>query len=577
MEMNEVLERLPAHLMNLIIEQPYNEYTPQDHAVWRYVMRQNINYLPQVAHRSYLNGLKETGISIDSIPQLYGMNRILKKIGWAAVAVDGFIPPSAFMEFQAHNVLVIAADIRPIDQIEYTPAPDILHEAAGHAPIIADPEYSEYLRLFGEIGAKAFLSKQDYELYEAIRLLSILKANPFTNENIIKEAEEHIECLQHNMGVPSELSQIRNLHWWTVEYGLIGDINKPKIYGAGLLSSIGESYSSLQDDVKKMPYNLEAARIPFDITTRQPQLFVTPDFGHLVDILKKFEKTMAYHKGGHEGVQKAIESGHYSTIVLDSGIAISGVFEHYEEINNQPIYIISSEGSALSYGNKQIEGLGREKFSTGIALPLGRPERCNKPIWQMSGYELKSLGLHEGVRNRLMFKNGMCIHGIFRDYIRKDGKTLALSFDECYISLNGRTLIDDLHNNYIIPLGEHVISAYNGVADPNNFGLKYPLPKTRTQKIEYDTSSISRHDLYRRVRRFRNEQNGYSELSNVIGETIFTDKSNWLLALEIYELIKNNKHFLVESGFIEKILNEYKSTNPELVKLIDDGLTLISD
>ena len=80
---------------------------------------------------------------------MYGMNRMLKDIGWAAVAVDGFIPPNAFMEFQAYNILVIASDIRQLEHIEYTPAPDIIHEGAGHAPIIANPEYAEYLRRFG--------------------------------------------------------------------------------------------------------------------------------------------------------------------------------------------------------------------------------------------------------------------------------------------------------------------------------------------------------------------------------------------------------------------------------------------
>ena len=79
---------------------------------------------------------------------MYGMNRILKEIGWAAVAVDGFIPPNAFMEFQAYKVLVIASDIRQLENIEYTPAPDIIHEAAGHAPIIANPDYAEYLTTF---------------------------------------------------------------------------------------------------------------------------------------------------------------------------------------------------------------------------------------------------------------------------------------------------------------------------------------------------------------------------------------------------------------------------------------------
>src|SRR5438067_11898188 len=82
------------------------------------------------------------------------MNDILGRIDWGAVAVDGFIPPAAFMEFQAYKVLVIACDMRQIHHIEYTPAPDIVHEAAGHAPIIVDREYSNYLQRFGRSGQK---------------------------------------------------------------------------------------------------------------------------------------------------------------------------------------------------------------------------------------------------------------------------------------------------------------------------------------------------------------------------------------------------------------------------------------
>ena len=125
--MNKILSRLPAHLKEFIVEQHYDEYTAQNHAVWRYVMRKNIVYLKGVAHPSYLDGLKKTGISIDEIPRLEDMNKILAEIGWAAVTVDGFIPPNAFMEFQAYNTLVIAADIRTIEHIAYTPAPDIIH------------------------------------------------------------------------------------------------------------------------------------------------------------------------------------------------------------------------------------------------------------------------------------------------------------------------------------------------------------------------------------------------------------------------------------------------------------------
>ena len=140
---------------------------------------------------SYVDGLQKTGITLDKIPNIQDMNDILGEIGWGAVCVDGFIPPTAFMEFQAYKVLVIAADIRQLEHIEYTPAPDIIHEAAGHAPIISDPEYAEYLRLFGEIGSKAISSSRDYELYEAIRHLSIIKKIQISEENI-KEAEKRL-------------------------------------------------------------------------------------------------------------------------------------------------------------------------------------------------------------------------------------------------------------------------------------------------------------------------------------------------------------------------------------------------
>ena len=216
-ESNDVLNKLPKHLRQFIKPQNYDDYSAIDQAVWRYVMRKNVDYLSKVAHTSYLDGLKQTGISINHIPNMYGMNRILKEIGWAAVAVDGFIPPNAFMEFQAYNVLVIASDIRQLDHIEYTPAPDIIHEGAGHAPIIANPEYAEYLRRFGEIGCKSISSSKDYELYEAVRHLSIIKEAPNTPQKDIDVAEKKVKELNTNMGEPSEMDLRRHMQSWTVE------------------------------------------------------------------------------------------------------------------------------------------------------------------------------------------------------------------------------------------------------------------------------------------------------------------------------------------------------------------------
>ena len=71
-ELNEVTEKLPKHLHKFVVKQPYDEYTPQNQAVWRYVMRMNVDYLGKVAHGSYIEGLDKTGISVDTIPRMEG-------------------------------------------------------------------------------------------------------------------------------------------------------------------------------------------------------------------------------------------------------------------------------------------------------------------------------------------------------------------------------------------------------------------------------------------------------------------------------------------------------------------------
>src|SRR5436305_12597927 len=265
---NKAVASLPKHLLQFAVDQRYEDYTSVDHAVWRFIMRQNTFFLREYAHKVYFQGLLDTGISFERIQRIQEMNDILAKIGWGAVAVDGFIPPAAFMEFQAYKVLVIACDMRQIHHIEYTPAPDIGHEAAGHAPIIVDREYSEYLQRFGEVGAKAMLSKKDFELYQAIRHLSILKELPNSDPNEVDEATKLVEHRQRTLGEPSEMALLTRLHWWTVDYGRIGTFDNPKIYRAGMLSSIGDSDSCLEPQVKKIPYSIDAANVPFDITTK---------------------------------------------------------------------------------------------------------------------------------------------------------------------------------------------------------------------------------------------------------------------------------------------------------------------
>lgn len=576
MILNEVLEKLPKHLMSLVIDQPYNEYTSQDHAVWRYVMRQNVEYLSKVAHGSYLEGLKKTGISIDEIPHMYGMNRILKEIGWAAVAVDGFIPPAAFMEFQAYNVLVIAADIRPIDQIEYTPAPDIIHEAAGHAPIIADPDYAEYLRKFGEIGAKAFSSAADYRQYEAIRHLSILKANPYTPKEKIRDAELRLEKIEQEIGEPSEMSRIRNLHWWTVEYGLIGDLRKPKIYGAGLLSSIGESFSCLKDEVEKLPYSIDAVNYNFDITTRQPQLFVTPDFEYLTTVLHQFANRMALTRGGLYGISQAMNSEHTATAVYSSGLQVSGTFSEVIILCDEPAYIGTNSPTQLAFNNIELDGHGKNHHQDGFGSPVGHFNNSQIPPELLSENELAEIGIRDGERCSIEFTSGVRVEGFLKRILQKEGKNILFSFEDCTVQFEDKILFRPSWGTYDMAVGQQITSVYSGPADANAFGLTFPVPEEKTHKIVHDEKARQLHALYGQVRKMRQSATIATGLDG-LWEKLKTDfPDEWLLPMEILEMVKKQKR---DSAF-EKTLTAYllkkMETRPELATLISNGLNLIA-
>ena len=574
-EMNSVTKKLPKHLHKFIVKQPYNEYTSQNQAVWRYVMRMNIDYLGKVAHKSYISGLEKTGISSENIPHMEGMNRILKEIGWAAVSVDGFIPPNAFMEFQAYNVLVIASDMRTINHLEYTPAPDIIHEAAGHAPIIANPEYAEYLRRFGEIGCKAISSEKDYEMYEAIRLLSILKEDPNSTQKEVDAAQEKVEWLQDNMGELSEMSQIRNLHWWTVEYGMIGTIENPKIYGAGLLSSIGESAWCMQDEVKKMPYSIEAANISFDITKPQPQLFVTPDFAYLSLVLDEFANTMAVRAGGLKGVQKLINSNNLGTVELTTGIQISGVFTKVIQFkNNKVAYIQTASATVLSNRDKELIGHGISYHANGFGSPVGKLKGINLPIEDMSPRDLKAYGIYEGEFMTLEFESGVVVKGKAITGTRDlRGKILIISLDECTVTYKDEILFKPEWGIYDMAIGKEVISAYSGPADVDSFGDLGKVSTIKTLKIKYSETEKELYSLYDHVRKLREKNLSTEEkITEIFNQLKIKFPLDWLLNLEIYELALQHNF----SNKEEILLHLQKlQENSKFKKLITNGLNLL--
>uniref|UniRef100_UPI0040482272 aromatic amino acid hydroxylase n=1 Tax=Flavobacterium sp. TaxID=239 RepID=UPI0040482272 len=441
-------------------------------------------------------------------------------------------------------------DIRQLEHIEYTPAPDIIHEGAGHAPIIANPEYAEYLRRFGEIGCKAISSSRDYEMYEAIRLLSILKEAEDTPEEEIKKAEEQVDYLQKNMGELSEMAQIRNLHWWTVEYGLIGTVENPKIYGAGLLSSIGESAWCMTDNVKKIPYDISAA-------------------------YQSFANTMALRKGGPKSVQKLIDSNALGTIELSTGLQISGVFTNVIEHEGKSVYVQTTGKTALSYREKELVGHGTEYHAEGFGSPIGKLKGINLTIEEMSPRDLRAYDIYEGEQVTLEFEGNITVKGeIITGSRNLQGEILLIKFKNCTVTHNDTVLFQPEWGIYDMAVGKKVISAFSGPADVNSFDMINHVPSSQTIKQKKSLEREELEKLYLSIRNIRENKTATTTLKEAFASVTANHPNDWLLSVEIAELAKKEDN----SDLVEKVLNhleKVKINRPEIAHLISGGLELL--
>ncbi len=392
---------LPPHLRRFVVTQDYGAYTPRDHAVWRHVLRRLTAHLGDRAHPRYLAGLEATGIEVERIPSIDEMNVKLARVGWSAVAVRGFIPPAVFTELQSRRVLAIAADIRTHEHIEYTPAPDIVHESAGHAPFVADATYAEYLQRCGEVGFRAISSAEDQAVFEAIRNLSVVKEDPTATAEEIQLAEQRLEAAAASVRYVSEATRASRLYWWTAEYGLVGTVDAPRLYGAGLLSSIGEAVHCLTPKVKKLPLTAACAEVAYDITRMQPQLFVARDFDQLFEVLDDFVATLSWKRGGDAGLDEAVRARTVNHLVLSGGRELSGkVVERVAA--EAPVAPGLATALALVAGPVQVSRGGRAEgkpWPGDVVVAFGAaelPERGRFDVALPSGLRLSGFAVGGG-------------------------------------------------------------------------------------------------------------------------------------------------------------------------------------
>jgi phenylalanine-4-hydroxylase len=530
--MMDTPDRIPAHLRRFVVEQDYGAYDEIDQAVWRFILLQAYGRLRETAHPAYGRGLEQTGISVERIPSIAEMDGRLGAFGWGAAAVDGFIPPRAFQEFQAAGILTIAVAIRRPEHLAYTPAPDIVHESAGHAPILPDPDYRAFLQRFGEIGARAFSSPGDRRVYAAVHALSELKEDLASSPAEIAAAERALESVRSSLGAPSEAALLSRLHWWTVEYGLLGTPSDYRLYGAGLLSSLGESHFCHDPRVRKLPLDVSCTEVDYDITKPQPQLFVAESFAHLQAVLIEFSTRLAQRCGGAPAVLRMLESGELGTLRLDSGLEVSGVLARSEGSLDGPLWLELDGPCALACRGRMLEEHGPEVHRAGFALPLGPLERGVDPTHAIAGARGGELSLR--------YRSGVRVTGrIARTFRDENARPLLVELSDARVTRGERPLAPE--GRFDLAIGSHVRAAQAGPADPR-FHPETHFPDARApRRRERTGADRGLLALYRDALRLWETPDspslvtGFEEIHRALRASFPED---WLLAWNLLECLR---------------------------------------
>ena len=224
------------------IEQNWQDYTEEEHAIWRLLFERQQRLLVGRACNEFLDGLGGLGVAADGIPDFRRLSEALDAAtGWRIVAVPGLVPDDVFFAYLARRRFPSTCFIRRRDQLDYLQEPDIFHDICGHVPLLMNPVFADYMQAYGEGGLKAL----------------------------------GLGHLQH----------LARLYWYTVEFGLIATQEGLRIYGSGILSSAGELVYCLGDPrPNRIRFDLRRVmRTRYRIDDFQQTYFVIDDFQQLFD------------------------------------------------------------------------------------------------------------------------------------------------------------------------------------------------------------------------------------------------------------------------------------------------------
>jgi len=264
----EIAATLPADQIDIdsmVITQHYDKYSDEDHEVWAIMYKKRMVQLETDASNVFLTGLRAINLGPYRVPEVSEVNaRLAKLTGWASRPVPGYLPAKSFFAFLAHRQFPTTIAVRAKANLEYLPEPDIIHDVFGHVPLHADPVFADFLQTYGQA--------------------ALHTNNP-----------EHTE-------------RLARLFWFTVEFGLIREDGRLKLYGSGLISSEGEGHHALESDkVDRRPFDMETVcDTAFEIDHYQPILYVLEDFAQLRDAMNTYAQRIL----NEPGVQTVLAEPH---------------------------------------------------------------------------------------------------------------------------------------------------------------------------------------------------------------------------------------------------------------------------
>jgi phenylalanine-4-hydroxylase len=338
------------------------------------------------------------------------------------------------------------------------------------------------------------------------------------------------------------------MNWWTAEYGLIGSLENPKIFGAGLLSSVGESQSCLTDKVKKLPLTVNCIETSYDITEQQPQLFVAKDFAELSAVLEQMSQQMSYKQGGAKGLQKALLAKTVNTVELDSGLQISGELETFLLSESSQVSFVKFKGPVqLSHLESEIQGHSVAHHSQGFSSPLGSIKGFAKSLSVCTLKDFESLGIISGKAVQLEFETGFRLAGQVETFCFKGDRCLIISFKNCTVTDTKKNTVHfkPEWGVFDLALGDKVVSVFGGPADRARFPITDDFVVRKVIPTKYSNTELVRHDDYQQIRSWRESQATNESLPDLLPKLVqkhlVTFPKDWLFYFEALELTKLKK------------------------------------